>query len=464
MSWDPIFRLPVTTCIPVFNPAPATMSAPKIIPLPPSVASQILSALTIPTLPTVLSELLQNSLDAAATQITITANLRRHACAVSDDGHGIRPDSIPLVGEAYCTSKHAAGKLGFRGQALAAIARHAVVTVVSRCEGHGRTYVRKIAFGREAHIGVEEDARLLRSGTIVRVEGLWADMPVRSAARPVGDAAVEREWEEVKGVVTRWVVGSGVTVVVRDETGRRRMAVTAVEEVAALRQVYGAEVDVGWERVRARQGGVSVSGWMAKSGSASKGFQYLYVNQHPLPPGTTLLHAEINRLFAASSFGVVGDAARGKKGADRWGMFILRIECRQRDPYLVGGEGGTDGKAGLEGDVIIHPPYHYQPMLTFPPLEPYLRDRPPTKTRTGIPKGPPLSPDGKRRSEQTATGHCPPICQRPSAAREALLQRRPCDAGRVEQGQVCARGPERRGWAADDWVVWQGTCTLTAEL
>jgi DNA mismatch repair protein MLH3 len=368
------------------------MSAPKILPLPPSITSHLLSTLTIPTLPTVLSELLQNSLDATATQITITANLRRHACAVSDNGYGILPESIPLAGEAYCTSKHALGKLGFRGLALAGIARHAVVTVVSRCEGYGQTYVRKLAFGRETHVGVEEDARLLHAGTAVRVEGLWADMPVRSAARPVDDVAVEREWEEVKGVVVRWIIGSGASVVVRDETGRRRMAISAVSEVAALRQVFGAEVHVDWERVRAKQGAMRVSGWMATTGSASKGFQYLYVNRHPLPPGTTLLHAEINRLFAASSFGAVEDAARGKKGADRWGMFILRIEYQQRDPHVIGGEGGTDGKAGLEGDVMLPPPPLPSTMLTF--AESHLRGRPLAEACAGIPKSPPLPSGG----------------------------------------------------------------------
>jgi len=86
--------------------------------------------------------------------------------------------------------------------------------------------------------------------------------------------------------------------------------------------------------------------------------------------GTTLLHEEINRLFAASSFGVIeedGGTARlksnPKKGADRWAMFVLRVECERRETDIVGGEGGTKGKAGLEGDVSRSPGSRYWLLL-----------------------------------------------------------------------------------------------------
>jgi len=86
--------------------------------------------------------------------------------------------------------------------------------------------------------------------------------------------------------------------------------------------------------------------------------------------GTTLLHEEINRLFAASSFGVIeedggtaGLKSNPKKGADRWPMFVLRVECQRRETDIVGGEGGTKGKAGLEGDVSRSPGSRYWLLL-----------------------------------------------------------------------------------------------------
>lgn len=74
-----------------------------------------------------------------------------------------------------------------------------------------------------------------------------------------------------------------------------------------------------------------------------------------------MLHTEANRVFTNSAFGVVEEADEGregivkrgalKKSAERKGMFVLRIECRSHGPRILGGEGGTEGKAGVEGEV-----------------------------------------------------------------------------------------------------------------
>lgn len=187
-------------------------------------------------------------------------------------------------------------------------------------------------------------------------------MPVRLKARQQED--VEREWEDVSRVLVQLLLtpqGKGVAVIARDENGNRRLVVKDARlgpwEMGVLRQVYGKEVGEGWERVKAQQGGVRIEGWICTKGSGTRGFQFLYINNHPLPPSTTLLHAEINRILAASSFGVVEeDEGKSKtrngprKGVEKWGMFILRIECVDGNVGVLGGEGGTEGKAGLEGD------------------------------------------------------------------------------------------------------------------
>lgn len=191
-------------------------------------------------------------------------------------------------------------------------------------------------------------------------------MPVRLKARQQED--VEREWEDVNRVIVQLLLtpqGKGVGVIARDEGGNRRLAVKdgnlGTWELSVLRQVYGREVvGSGWEKVRAQQGGVKIEGWICTRGSGTREFQFLYINNHPLPPSTTLLHAEINRVLGASSFGVVeedenrtsGSKVRTgpRKGVEKWGMFILRIECINGDISVLGGEGGTGGKSGLEGD------------------------------------------------------------------------------------------------------------------
>lgn len=232
---------------------------------------------------------------------------------------------------------------------------------------HRSTHTVRVSYSSPVFTGLApEHLRLPATGTVVRIEGLWGDMPVRLKARQHDD--VEREWEDVIRALVQLLLtpqGKGVAVVARDENGNRRMVVKDARvgpwEMGVLRQVYGRDVAEGWERVRAQQGDVGIDGWICTKGSGTRGFQFLYVNGHPLPPSTTLLHAEINRVLAASSFGAVVVAAdedegraraRGgpRKGVEKWGMFILRIECADGDAGVLGREGGTEGKAGLGGD------------------------------------------------------------------------------------------------------------------
>lgn len=281
---------------------------------------------------------------------------------------------------------------GFRGEALASLGTHSLLTLASRNEEYRSTHMIRMSYGDRAFVGHAPEHLCLPShGTVARVEGLWGNMPVRLKARETGD--YEREWEDIKRAVVELLLtplGKGVGVVLRDENGKRRLAMkgTLLEDVPwdmrVLRQVYGREVGGdGWERVKAKQNGVKVEGWICSTGAGSKTWQFLCefrfeaaasqrlikvdINNHPLPPNTTLLHAEVNRIFAASSFGVVEDEGKEKqtnaankgaprKGVDRHGKFVLRVEARKGDLGLLGGEGGTEGKAGVEGEVrnVVH--------------------------------------------------------------------------------------------------------------
>ncbi|PUU78916.1 hypothetical protein B9Z19DRAFT_981062 [Tuber borchii] len=331
--------------------------------LPESVSARIRSTLTITNISDVTSELLQNAIDAGAHNVAITVNLGRNSCVLEDDGHGITPGDMLLVGQEYATSKYPpTGDFGFRGQALSAICRHSLTTITSRAGAGRQTTMRRVAYGREVFTGAApEHLELRRSGTVIKVEGLWGDMPVRVKVRENAD--VDKEWDDMKrGIVMVLLSRGDVGAIVKDENGEVKVRVRAVVgsgwEVKVLKQVYAVGTN-GWEKVVARMGGVGIEGRICTRGSASKGFQYFAedVNGYPVPMGTTLLHEEINRLFATSSFGVAEEDSRTarlkgnpKKGADRWAMFVLRIECQRRETDIVGGEGGTTGKAGLEGD------------------------------------------------------------------------------------------------------------------
>ncbi|MGZ6235950.1 MAG: DNA mismatch repair endonuclease MutL [Syntrophales bacterium] len=116
--------------------------AAKIVVLPESLSSKIAAGEVIERPASILKELLENALDAGATEITIELEKGgRGSIKVIDNGEGIESAEVPLAFERFATSKiyqfddiYKVRSYGFRGEALPSIGAISRVEMVTRKE------------------------------------------------------------------------------------------------------------------------------------------------------------------------------------------------------------------------------------------------------------------------------------------------------------------------------------------
>ena len=161
------------------------ISLRRIHTLNPALANQIAAGEVIERPSSVVKELLENSIDAGATELMIrVAQGGSTLIEIIDNGQGIHAEDLALSVTRHATSKiqtaedlYAIASLGFRGEALASIAAVSRLTLTSSQDDSGIGYQLEVNGTAFEHQQIQAVAA--QQGTHIRIQDLFFNVPAR---------------------------------------------------------------------------------------------------------------------------------------------------------------------------------------------------------------------------------------------------------------------------------------------
>jgi DNA mismatch repair protein MutL len=241
-------------------------SAEPILALDDAVVAGIAAGEVVERPASIVKELIENSLDAGASRITLAYD--DEGLAVTDDGRGIEAAQLRLAVARHATSKiRTLGDLeriatfGFRGEALASVAGVSRLEVLSRTRDAAVGCRIVSAHGR---CGELEEAAA-RPGTRVCVRELFAGVPARRKFLK----SEASEYGLASDVVRRFALARPDVHFGLERGGKTVFQHAPVGELSArIRQVYGPEIAGSMLPVDARYRGLRLRGALSAAGAS----------------------------------------------------------------------------------------------------------------------------------------------------------------------------------------------------
>jgi DNA mismatch repair protein MutL len=247
--------------------------------LPDLLISQIAAGEVVERPAAAVKELLENALDAGATQIDVdvaAGGVKR--IRVVDNGAGIAREDLPLAVARHATSKirsptdlEAIASLGFRGEALASIASVARLALASRAAGKPHAWRIEVEGGTVSAV----TPAALSAGTTVTVEELFFNTPARRKFL----RTEATEWGHCDEAFRRIALAHPNVAFTLSHNGRVAHRLALAGRQGRVEQLAGDEFVAHAARVDADAGDVRLTGFAVRPAYAAQGGgQYVFVN------------------------------------------------------------------------------------------------------------------------------------------------------------------------------------------
>ena len=299
----------------------------KIVLLDDLTINQIAAGEVIERPASVVKELVENSIDAGAKNITVEIkNGGISYIRITDDGSGIMPDDMEIAFERHATSKirkaedlDTVKSMGFRGEALASIGAIAKVELVSKTENSQIGYKIEVEGGNI----VDSSEEGCSKGTTITVRELFYNTPVRYKF-------LKKDFTEsgyIEDMVTRIALANPGVAIKLVNTGKIAIQTTGSGKITdVIYCIYGKEIAQNILPVDYEYEDMKVTGVIGKPSIArsNRTNQLFFINKRYIKDKT---------LTSAAEQGFKGLVTIGKHG-----FLVLNIDM---DPKKV--------------DVNVHP-------------------------------------------------------------------------------------------------------------
>ena len=258
----------------------------------------------------VIKEMVENSIDAGANNITVEIkNGGISFIKITDNGRGIAPDDLEIAFERHATSKIRSAddldivtSMGFRGEALASIAAIANVEMISKTQSQDTGY--KIIV--EAGNVLDKQEVGCQTGTSITVRNLFFNTPVRYKF-------LKKDYTEsgyVEDVITRIALVNPNIAIKLINTGKTVIQTNGNGDIkSAIYSIYGKDVATGILPVEYTYEDIQISGVIGKPEIArsNRSNQLFFVNKRYIKDKTLSAATEqaFKGLIPIGKFGFV---------------------------------------------------------------------------------------------------------------------------------------------------------------